>query len=133
MEKKQTRSQYLPASWIPFEEDVQSQRLDNKNKSASRSDVDDTIKIKNESLNSIGQSGNSDVDVQVDVHVDTTPIAFALLCSMLANKQMNRMEFEQAVRRLERLSVRNENNISLRELSNLTNLSGSRRGRKKVE
>ncbi|SES62240.1 hypothetical protein SAMN05216389_10197 [Oceanobacillus limi] len=57
--------------------------------------------IENTSL--IRQSGNSDVDVQVKV--DTTPIAFAMLCSLLASKQLSQSEFDSAVRKLKRLST----------------------------
>jgi len=78
--------------------------IDIDNDSLSRSIVEDSVKIKNENVNSIGQSGNSDVDIQIDVHVDTTSIAFALLCSLLATKQMSAEEFEEAVRRLENLT-----------------------------
>jgi hypothetical protein len=52
----------------------------------------------------IGHSGNSDVDVNVNIQVDTMPIAFAILCSLLATKQLTNEEFESAVRKLETLS-----------------------------
>jgi hypothetical protein len=52
----------------------------------------------------IGHSGNSDVDVNVNIQVDTMPIAFAILCSLLATKQMTNEEFDQAVAKLETLS-----------------------------
>ncbi|PAV29585.1 hypothetical protein CIL05_10850 [Virgibacillus profundi] len=75
----------------------------------------------NESL--IRQSGNSDVDVSVQV--DTTPIAFAMLCSLLATKQLSNSEFESAVRKLEELtdnkkfhSSREKNDISTAKLFN---------------
>ncbi|MFA1818923.1 hypothetical protein ACDX78_01765 [Virgibacillus oceani] len=50
----------------------------------------------------VRESGNSDVDVSVKV--DTTPIAFAMLCSLLATKQISNEEFESAVRKLEELT-----------------------------
>lgn len=40
----------------------------------------------------IGQSGNSDVDVYVNIEIDTKPIAYALLSSLLATKQITRFE-----------------------------------------
>ncbi|MBA2870107.1 hypothetical protein HNQ85_000365 [Anoxybacillus calidus] len=52
----------------------------------------------------IGHSGNSDVDVNVNIQVDTMPIAFAILCSLLATKQMTNEEFELAIEKLETLS-----------------------------
>ncbi|TRZ37037.1 hypothetical protein CEQ21_16230 [Niallia circulans] len=51
----------------------------------------------------IGESGNSDVDVYVNVEVNTNPIAYAMLCSLLATKQITRSEFDEAIRNLERL------------------------------
>lgn len=53
---------------------------------------------------SVGDSGNSDVDVNVIVKVDTMPIAFAMLCSMWASNQMSDEDFERAVRKLEKLT-----------------------------
>lgn len=52
----------------------------------------------------IKESGNSDVDVNVQIQVDTKPIAFAILCSLLATKQMSNEEFELAILRLEKLT-----------------------------
>lgn len=69
----------------------------------------------------IRQSGNSDVDVSVEV--DTTPIAYAMLCSLLATKQLSNKEFEAAVRKLEELtnkkeshSINNKNDTSKAKL-----------------
>lgn len=53
---------------------------------------------------SIGHSGNSDVDVHVNIDVDTRPIAYALLCSLLATKQLTQSEFETAVMKMEELT-----------------------------
>ena len=44
------------------------------------------------------------MDVNLNVQVDTTAIAYALLCSMLATKQMTEKEFDIAVRKLEGLT-----------------------------
>ncbi|RLL42931.1 hypothetical protein D8M04_15410 [Oceanobacillus piezotolerans] len=49
----------------------------------------------------IRESGNSDVDIRIEL--DTTPIAYAMLCSMLATNQMSHREFQFAVRKLEDL------------------------------
>jgi hypothetical protein len=51
----------------------------------------------------IGHSGNSDVDVYVNVHVDTRPIAYAMLCSLLATKQITKEEFHDALQHWEQL------------------------------
>lgn len=61
----------------------------------------------NQSL--IRQSGNSDVDVKVQV--DTTPIAYAMLCSLLATKQLSKEEFETAVSKLEDLTNSDRNDL----------------------
>lgn len=47
---------------------------------------------------SVGNSGNSDVDV--NVVVDTTPIAFALMYNMYAAKQMSKEQFEEGINKL---------------------------------
>ncbi|MFS0749399.1 hypothetical protein [Oceanobacillus sp. 1P07AA] len=59
----------------------------------------------------IRESGNSDVDISI--LVDTKPIAYAMLCSLLATKQFTRREFEKAVRELEELTYNsNRNDVS---------------------
>ena len=51
----------------------------------------------------IGHSGNSNVDVNVTVQIDTKAIAYALLCSSLARKEMSNDEFSFAINKLEEL------------------------------
>ncbi|OLN22987.1 hypothetical protein BTO30_06950 [Domibacillus antri] len=70
---------------------------------------------------SIGESGNSDVDVNVVVKVDTMPIAFAMLCSLWSSKQLSDEDFERAVERLEKLTGQQTNKVffSDNELSNV--------------
>ncbi|MCP3762381.1 hypothetical protein NLX67_08255 [Domibacillus sp. A3M-37] len=70
--------------------------ISNSDKFSSREDLRNRL--------SIGDSGNSDVDVNVIVKVDTIPIAFAMLCSMWASKQMSDEDFELAVRKLEKIT-----------------------------
>lgn len=43
---------------------------------------------------------NSDVNVDVNIQVDTIPIAFAVLYYLLATKQLSHEEFEFALRKL---------------------------------
>ncbi len=52
----------------------------------------------------IGHSGNSDVDVEVNVIVDTTALAYAYLCSMLATNKMTNDEFDIALKKLKELT-----------------------------
>ncbi len=56
--------------------------------------------IKANVSSAINHSGNSDVDINVHVQMDTMPIALSLLSLSLANKQISREEFEQAVEEL---------------------------------
>ena len=78
---------------------------------------------KNSNQSSINHSGNSDVDVIVQI--DTKPIAFAMLCSLLATKQLSNEDFELAVRKLEELanpgkihSVKEVNDVSKAKIFN---------------
>ncbi|WP_084544083.1 hypothetical protein [Paenisporosarcina indica] len=83
-----------------------SQKSNNDIKSQANSLINDVDFNKS----SIGKSGNSDVDVNVNVIVDTTSIAFAYLCSMLATKKMTNDEFDIAVRKLEEMTQRHSRN-----------------------
>lgn len=76
----------------------------------------------NESINSIGHSGNSDVDLKLDVNVDTTPIGFAILCSLLATGQMNNEEFQIALQKLEDLTNRKMGSFLGRDVNNIANV-----------
>jgi predicted negative regulator of RcsB-dependent stress response len=96
MDKYRGRNRKILPGW-------QNSRTNN-NTSESLALEKDDVRINSENINTIGQSGNSDVDVQVDVFVDTTPIAFAILTSLLATKQLTVEEFNEAVRRLENLT-----------------------------
>ncbi|MBS4192147.1 hypothetical protein KHA94_18435 [Bacillus sp. FJAT-49705] len=101
--------------------DINSNIIDeNKNNAEARSNDQNIIKINNESKNSIGQSGNSDVDLQVDIHVDTTAIGIAILCSLLATKQMSNVEFEEAVKRLEEITKKKD--VIFTDENNLANV-----------
>ncbi|WP_338749218.1 hypothetical protein [Bacillus sp. FJAT-52991] len=57
----------------------------------------------------VGHSGNSDVDIHIDVEVDTKPVAYAMLCSLLATKQLTTEEFEEALERLQNLIDKDKN------------------------
>ncbi|UOR13747.1 hypothetical protein [Halobacillus amylolyticus] len=84
----------------------------------------EVLPYRNSNDSSIMSSGNSDVDVSV--LVDTTPMAYAMLCSLLASDQMTEKEFRSAVRKLEDFSkskCKSKNDVSDR-------LSDERRRRK---
>jgi hypothetical protein len=126
--------QRSPSGRVKVEnQNSQKQITDNENIAETQSLNLDNTKILNEGLNSIDRSGNFDVDVQVDVHVDTTAIAFALLCSLLATKQMNNEEFEEAVRRLESLTHQGKNNDPLFGLNDPSSARIYPGNRKRVE
>jgi DNA gyrase/topoisomerase IV subunit A len=96
-----------------------------KNRANSLNQTKSIINDVDLNKSTIGQSGNSDVDVNVNVIVDTTSIAFAYLCSMLATKKMTNNEFETAVQKLEELTHRhsklNQNDLSNVKLYNQYN------------
>ncbi|WHY79008.1 hypothetical protein QNH20_07710 [Neobacillus sp. WH10] len=134
MDNHRQRRQNVPHKWMnTADHHSQRQLIDNKNNAESRSIEQDNIKIRNETINSIGQSGNSDVDIQIDVHVDTTAIAFAILCSLLATKQMNNVEFEEAVERLQSLNLRENYRYKLDDPNDLSNVKIFKRNRKRVD
>lgn len=57
---------------------------------------------KHSNESSISHSGNSNVDVIINI--DTKPIAYAMLCSLLATKQISMKDFELAVNKLDELT-----------------------------
>lgn len=61
----------------------------------------------------IGGSGNSDVDIYINIEVDTRPIGYAMLCSLLATKQISNEDFEHAVLKWEHLSYKKDKESSL--------------------
>ncbi|WP_052342547.1 hypothetical protein [Bacillus sp. EB01] len=58
---------------------------------------------KNENHANVGHSGNSKVDVNVNVQIDTKALAYALLCSSLARKEISNDDFDHAISKLEEL------------------------------
>jgi hypothetical protein len=70
---------------------------------------------------SIGESGNSDVDVNVVVEVDTMPIAFAILIAEWSSRQLSDKDFGRALRKLEELTEQhtNKKNRDENDLSNV--------------
>jgi hypothetical protein len=80
----------------------------------------------------IGHSGNSDVDVQVSIEVDTRPIAYALLCSMLATKQLSQSEFETAVNKMEELTGKKESKKGINKEGS-SNKQSSKKGNTKTQ
>src|ERR1700730_7731539 len=52
----------------------------------------------------IGNSGNSNVDVHVNIEIDTKAIAYAMLCSLLATNAISNQEFNSAIAKWEELT-----------------------------
>jgi len=75
----------------------------------SNSNEKNIEQIRNISNSVVKQSGNSDVDVQIDVHIDNSAIAYAILCSLYATNQMNIQEFNTSVRMLKDLIGKEDN------------------------
>ncbi|MED3837715.1 Uncharacterised protein [Niallia circulans] len=75
----------------------------------------------NESFNTIKSSGNSDVDLAVEVNIDTTAIGFAILCSLLATGQMTDIEFQKAVKTLEKLTKEKMGNFYGNSVNDVAN------------
>lgn len=82
--------------------------MDNQSINRSSQHFDGFMRVRESSLNDIrsdlsaavNRSGNSDVDVNVNIQVDTMPIGLSLLCLSFAKKQITREEFESAVKEL---------------------------------
>ncbi|WP_409305524.1 hypothetical protein [Peribacillus sp. SCS-155] len=56
----------------------------------------------------VGHSGNSNVDVHVNIEIDTKPVAYAMLCSLLATNAISHDEFNSALRKWEELTDEND-------------------------
>ena len=125
MEKYNDKNQYIPPS--------RQNSWKNKNSSESLALDEDNVRIFSENINTIGKSGNSDVDVQVDVFVDTTPIAFAILTSLFATKQMTVEEFDEAVRRLENLTKGRDSNVTTLTPNNISDVKLYTRKKRRVD
>jgi hypothetical protein len=56
----------------------------------------------------IGHSGNSDVDLVVNIDIDTKAIAYSILCSLHAKGELNEQELENAIQKLDSLIERDK-------------------------
>ncbi|MBM4762807.1 hypothetical protein [Bacillus sp. B15-48] len=64
--------------------------------------------IENKLKTMIEHSGNSDVDLVVNVDIDTKPIAYSILCSLYAKGEISEHELEKAIKKLDSLIERNK-------------------------
>ncbi len=56
----------------------------------------------------VQESGNSDVDVNVYVDIDTKSIAYAILCAMYAKGELSEIALEKAIKKLNQYLNRNQ-------------------------
>jgi hypothetical protein len=56
----------------------------------------------------IKHSGNSDVDLGVNINIDTKSIAYGLLCSLFAKGEITELELEKAILKLDALIERDK-------------------------
>jgi hypothetical protein len=49
----------------------------------------------------ISDSGNSKVDIKINIQVDVKPIAFAIIYTLLAVRQISEEEFQSAIKKIE--------------------------------
>ncbi|MBP3040801.1 hypothetical protein J9303_15020 [Bacillaceae bacterium Marseille-Q3522] len=88
----------------------------------ARAKDESIIENENKNVNSIGHSGNADVDLKVDVNIDTTAIGFAILSSLLATGQMSEEAFQIAVQRLEALTNKRMDSYFGHDENNVANV-----------
>ncbi len=74
--------------------------------------------IENKLSTVIGHSGNSEVDLVVNIDIDTKAIAYGMLCSLFAKGDLTESELEKAIKKLDSLIERdkkrkNKNNDSI--------------------
>ena len=56
----------------------------------------------------VGHSGNSDVDLTVNIDIDTKGIAYGMLCSLYAKGELTKLELYKAIYRLDKLIERDK-------------------------
>jgi hypothetical protein len=69
--------------------------------------------IENKLNTLVGHSGNSDVDLVVNIDIDTKAIAYGMLCSLYAKGELTELELEKAIQKLDRLIERDKRNKKL--------------------
>ncbi len=57
----------------------------------------------NNSQSLVGNSGNSDVDVNIKINIDTKAIAYGMLCSLFAKGDLTELELDKAVHKLDKI------------------------------
>ena len=60
----------------------------------------------------IKNSGNSDVDLNIQIDIETKSIAYAMLCSQFAKGDLSEFELEKAIKKLNEVIERDKKNQS---------------------
>lgn len=74
----------------------------------NRDRVEKRGKIESLSKTVVGHSGNSDVDLTVNIEIETRSIAYGMLCSLYAKGELTDFELEKGLRKLEDLIGRDK-------------------------
>ncbi|WP_342430131.1 hypothetical protein [Neobacillus sp. FSL H8-0543] len=69
----------------------------------------------------VGHSGNSDVDLVVNIDIDTKAIAYGVLCSLYAKGEINEKELEKAIQKLDTLIERDKRKKKSNNNTNIEN------------
>ena len=69
----------------------------------------------------IGHSGNSDVDLTVNIDIDTKGIAYGMLCSLYAKGELTKLELYKAIHRLDKLIERDKRKKEMKNNSDIDN------------
>ncbi len=64
--------------------------------------------IENKLNTLVEHSGNSDVDLTVNIDIDTKGIAYGMLCSLYAKGELTKLELYKAIQKLDKLIERDK-------------------------
>lgn len=88
--------------------------------------------IENKLNSLIGHSGNSDVDLTVNIDIDTKAIAYGVMCSLYAKGELDDSQLEKAIQKLDSLIEKDKKNQKAVIMDNKhTSEFSSRRPRRK--
>ncbi|EMR07269.1 hypothetical protein C772_00914 [Bhargavaea cecembensis DSE10] len=87
-------------------EKSQRDKIVKRDRFENRDRVEKREKVENLSKTVVGHSGNSDVDLTVNIEIDTRSIAYGMLCSLYARGELSDFELEKGLRKLEDLIER---------------------------
>jgi hypothetical protein len=65
--------------------------------------------IENQAKTLIRNSGNSDVDLTVNIEIETKAIAYGMMCSLFAKGELDEIQFDKAVQKFDELMEKDKN------------------------